>query len=120
MKDSWGGHGQWGVCPTEPWQMPPAAQIRRGPRRAGAIRPLAPSWLPLISWGEETHRGERDGRSLDPVGAGRPSAAPVVRQCAACERCRDCDYTHVGVACPDPAPGFDGTCLCDPELKTVA
>ena len=44
----------------------------------------------------------------------------VLRQCPLCERCRDCGYTHVGIECPDPDPGFDGTCLCDPKLRTVA
>jgi hypothetical protein len=44
----------------------------------------------------------------------------VPRQCTVCERCRDCGYTHIGIACPDPAPDFDGTCLCDPALTPVA
>ena len=44
----------------------------------------------------------------------------VLRQCPMCERCRDCGYTHIGIACPDPDPGFDGTCLCDPTLSVVA
>ena len=43
----------------------------------------------------------------------------VVRQCPTCERCRDCGYTHIGTACPDPNRDFDGTCLCDPA-KGVA
>ncbi len=38
----------------------------------------------------------------------------VLRQCPTCERCRDCGYTHIGIACPDPNLDFDGTCLCDP------
>jgi hypothetical protein len=41
----------------------------------------------------------------------------VLRQCPTCERCRDCGYTHIGIACPDPTPDFDGTCLCDPTLR---
>ena len=44
----------------------------------------------------------------------------VLRQCSLCERCRDCGYTHIGIACPDPDPGFDGTCLCDPTSRAVA
>jgi hypothetical protein len=44
----------------------------------------------------------------------------VLRQCPTCERCRDCGYTHIGIACPDPAPDFDGTCLCDQTLKIIA
>ena len=44
----------------------------------------------------------------------------VLRQCPTCERCRDCGYTHIGIACPDPNPDFDGTCLCDPELDPVS
>ena len=38
----------------------------------------------------------------------------VLRQCPTCDRCRDCGYNHIGIACPDPNPDFDGTCLCDP------
>ena len=44
----------------------------------------------------------------------------ILRQCAVCERCRDCGYTHIGIACPDPASDFDGTCLCDPTSTKVA
>jgi hypothetical protein len=44
----------------------------------------------------------------------------VLRQCPVCERCRDRGYTHIAVACPDPDPDFDGSCLCDPKLATVA
>ena len=43
----------------------------------------------------------------------------VLRQCPTCARCRDCGYTHIGIACPDPNRDFDGTCLCDPS-KSVA
>jgi hypothetical protein len=25
----------------------------------------------------------------------------VLRQCPTCERCRDCGYTHIGIACSD-------------------
>ena len=42
----------------------------------------------------------------------------VLRQCPTCERCRDCGYTHIGIACPDPNLDFDGTCLCDPIDKS--
>ena len=41
-------------------------------------------------------------------------------QCPTCERCRDCGYTHIGTACPDPDPDFDGTCLCDEVLRIGA
>jgi hypothetical protein len=58
-------------------------------------------------------------RVLDAAKPDERLDAPIVRQCAVCERCRDCGYTHIGIACPDPDAGFDG-CLCDPELKTVA
>jgi hypothetical protein len=47
-------------------------------------------------------------------------SAPVLRHCLVCERCRDCGYTHVGIDCPDPNPDFDGTCLCDESVRTVA
>ena len=57
------------------------------------------------------------------VDLGAPSKSldeKVLRQCPTCERCRDCGYTHIGITCPDPDPGFDGTCLCDPTLTVVA
>ena len=44
----------------------------------------------------------------------------VIRQCPTCDRCRDCGYTHIGVACPDPNQAFDGTCLCDPPVASPA
>lgn len=59
-------------------------------------------------------------RVLDVTKPNERLEAPLLRRCAVCERCRDCGYTHIGIACPDPDPNFDGTCLCDPELKTVA
>jgi hypothetical protein len=43
----------------------------------------------------------------------------VLRQCPTCDRCRDCGYNHIGIACPDPNPEFDGTCLCDPRSEVV-
>jgi hypothetical protein len=43
----------------------------------------------------------------------------VLRQCPTCERCRDCGYTHIGIACPDPDPDFDGACLCDEIRKII-
>jgi hypothetical protein len=52
----------------------------------------------------------------------KPNTDPT-RRCSAnarCERCRDCGYTHIGIACPDPASDFDGTCLCDPTSTKVA
>jgi hypothetical protein len=48
------------------------------------------------------------------------SDVDVLRQCPTCERCRDCGYTHIGIACPDPDPDFDGTCLCDEVLRIIA
>ena len=43
----------------------------------------------------------------------------VLRQCPTCERCRDCGYTHIGIACPDANRDFDGTCLCDPGTSVA-
>ena len=45
----------------------------------------------------------------------------VLRQCPECvpERCRDCGYTHIGIACPDSNRDFDGTCLCDPSTRVA-
>jgi hypothetical protein len=56
---------------------------------------------------------------LDPVEVEKRDV-DVPRQCPTCERCRDCGYTHIALACPDPDPDFDGTCLCDPTLSAVA
>lgn len=56
---------------------------------------------------------------LDPPRA-KKIGVDIRRQCPTCERCRDCGYTHIAISCPDPAPDFDGTCLCDPSLEGVA
>ena len=53
---------------------------------------------------------ERENESLE---------IDVLRQCPTCERCRDCGYTHIGIACPDANRAFDGTCLCDPSTRVA-
>ena len=56
------------------------------------------------------------GQAVEQV---KESHVGVPRQCPTCERCRDCGYTHIGIACPDPDPDFDGTCLCDEVLHII-
>ena len=63
--------------------------------------------------------GVMDQVVMDRVMQNESRDVDFLRQCPTCERCRDCGYTHIGIACPDPNLDFDGTCLCDP-LKSVA
>ena len=63
--------------------------------------------------------GVMDQAIKDRVKENENPAIEVLRQCPTCERCRDCGYTHIGIACPDPNLEFDGTCLCDPSKSAL-